>query len=270
MTTQWDDLAWRLLGDLRVARTPWRIRGERGGSAVVDTDDALLVWEPRRVTPVYAVPRSALRGTFGAPHAPRALTEREAGRPVLDPSVPFAAHTARGAVLDLASPGGSVEVFAIEDALLGARVLVDFAALDWFEEDEPVTAHPRDPFHRIDVRQTGRHLVLASGGVPVADTTRARMLQETNLPLRWYVPPEDVLVPLEPSATTTACAYKGRATYVSARVGDGLEPDLAWRYDSPLSDGRDVQGLLGFFTERLDVTVDGVPLPHRGRMEPPR
>ena len=270
MTTQWDDLARRLLGDLRVARSPWHVRGERQGVAVVDTRDAVLVWEPRRVTPVYAVPREALHGAIGSPRDPRTLSDREARRPVLDPSVPFAAHTAPGAVLELEAAGGTVELFAVEDALLDDRLLVDFAALDWFEEDEPVTAHPRDPFHRIDVRPTGRHLVLTSGGVPVVDTTRARMLQETGLPMRWYVPREDVLVPLEASGTTTACAYKGRATYVSARIGDRLERDLAWIYDSPLADGRDVQGLLGFFTERLDVTIDGVPVPHPGRAEPSR
>lgn len=261
MSAQLDELAWSRLGELRVARTPWRIRGKHEGSTVVDTDDALLAWEPRRVTPVYAVPPAALHGTVGPPLPPRSLTEGEARRPLLDPSVPFAAHTAPGVVLELSVQGGSVELFAIQDTALGGRLLVDFSALTWYEEEEPVLAHPRDPFQRIDVRPTQRHLVLASNGVTVVDTRRARMLQETNLPMRWYVPREDVRVPLEPSATTTACAYKGRAAYWSARIGDRLEQDIAWSYEAPLSDGRDVKGLLGFHTERLDVTVDGVPLP---------
>jgi uncharacterized protein (DUF427 family) len=101
-------------------------------------------------------------------------------------------------------------------------------------------------------------------GVVVVDTDRARLLAETMLPLRWYVSVDAVRVPLEASATTTACAYKGRAAYRSARVGERLVEDLFWTYEHPLSDGRDVAGLLGVYAERLDVVVDGTPQPRHG------
>ena len=177
-------------------------------------------------------------------------------------------HTAAGQAMQLQSPVGPVALFAIEDPVVGDRILVDFDALDWMEEDDPVVAHPRDPFHRIDAHPTGRHLVLSIGGVTVVDTVRSTMLAETNLPLRWYVPPEDVRVPLVPSSTVTWCAYKGRATYSSVLVGDALIPDLAWTYSEPLRDATEVRGLLGFFAERTDGLVDGAPLP-RTAMAPP-
>jgi uncharacterized protein (DUF427 family) len=270
MSAHLDRLGWSLLQDLQVAATPWRIRGERSGEPVVDTGDALLAWEPRRVTPVYAVPEAGFLLPLGPASAPRPLTEVELRRPVLDPSVPFAAHTAPGRIRT-AQPatGPAVEIFAIDDPVLGGRLLVDFAALDWLEEDSAVVAHPHDPFHRIDVRQTRRHVVMTVDGTTVVDSTRARMLAETRLPVRWYVPREDVRVPLEPSATTSSCAYKGHASYFSARIGERLERDLGWTYRSALPDGRDVEGLLGFYAERMDVTVDDVPLAKRG-MEPPR
>ena len=270
MSTQLDQLSWALLQDLQVSATPWHVRGERAGQTVVDTSDALLAWEPRRITPIYAVPESGIRLPVEPAAEPRPLTEREQRRPLLDPTVPFAAHTATGRVRSVQPATGTpVELFAVDDPLLGGRLLVDFDALDWFEEDTPVVAHPRDPFHRIDVRPTRRHLVMRLGGITVVDTTRARMLAETRLPVRWYVPEDDVLVPLEPSATTSSCAYKGHATYVHARLGEHVERDLAWSYPDPLPDGRDVQGLLGFYAERMDLTVDGTPLARRG-MEPPR
>lgn len=269
MSTQLDDLAWSLLQGLQVARTPWHVRGERAGEIVVDTAEAMLAWEPRRVTPLYAVPEADVRLPLAAAEEPRPLTEPERRRPVLDPSVPFAAHTAPGRVRTVQPASGpAVELFAVDDPLLEGRLLVDFAALEWFEEDAPVVAHPRDPFHRIDVRPTRRHVVMTIGGTTVVDSARARMLAETRLPVRWYVPREDVLVPLEPSPTTSSCAYKGHASYFHARVGDELERDLIWTYGSPLPDGRDVADLLGLYAERMDVTIDGVPLERRG-MEPP-
>lgn len=248
-----------LLGDLRVAGTPWRIRGVRGDEVVVDSRNAVLVWEPKRVTPVYAVPESDVAGRIEPLGPPRPLEPSEARRPVLDPSVPFDAHTAPGEAVAVHVDGGTVAGIRYVDPLLEGRVGIDFDALAWFEEDAPQVAHPRDPFHRIDARPTPRHVVMSHDGVVVVDTDRARLLAETMLPVRWYVPEDAVRVPLEPSDTTSTCAYKGRARYRSARVGDEVLHDLFWSYDEPLSDGRDVAGLLGVFAERLDVVVDGEP-----------
>jgi uncharacterized protein (DUF427 family) len=253
-----------LLGELRVAATPWRIRALRGDAVVVDSRDAVVVWEPKRVTPVYAVPEADVRGRIEPLGPPRPLEPSEARRPVLDPRVPFEAHTAPGEVLAIHAAGGRVAGIRFADPLLEGRVGIDFDALAWFEEDAPQMAHPRDPFHRIDVRPTTRHVVMSHHGVVVVDTDRARLLAETMLPVRWYVPEDAVRVPLEPSDTTTTCAYKGRARYRSARIGDETLRDLFWTYDEPLSDGRDVAGLLGVFAERLDVVVDGQPRERAG------
>jgi uncharacterized protein (DUF427 family) len=265
MTVQLEDRARHDLADLRVTPSPWHVRGIAGSETVVDSRRARLVWEPRRVTPVYAVPEEDVRGRMEAAGPPRPLTGPESGRPVLDPSVPFDAHTAAGETIRIRTgDGDDVAAFRIDDEALAGFVTIDFEALSWFEEDSEQPAHPRSPFHRIDVRATDQHVVMSLAGEVVVDTDRARLLAETMLPVRWYLPADAVQVPLEVSDTTTACAYKGRAAYRSARVGGRLLEDLFWTYEHPLSDGRDVQGLLGVYAERLDVVVDGVPQPRHG------
>jgi uncharacterized protein (DUF427 family) len=133
-------------------------------------------------------------------------------------------------------------------------VHVDFGALDeWLEEDEPAIGHPRDPYHRIDVRETSRHVRVSIEGRTVADTRRARALFETSLPTRWYIPREDVQAELEPSEHRTTCAYKGHATHYDVAG----EEAVAWCYEEPLHDALPVRGLIAFYNERVDVEVDG-------------
>ena len=127
----------------------------------------------------------------------------------------------------------------------------------WFEEDEQLIAHAIDPYHRVDVRLTSRHVVVADGGVVLADTRRARALFETGLPTRWYLTREDIAVPLEPSELRTECAYKGVASYFSARIGERLLENIAWSYPEPRHDASAVQNLICFFNEALDIDVDG-------------
>jgi uncharacterized protein (DUF427 family) len=256
MAVQLDSETRAWLGELRVARSPWRIRGRRGERTVVDAPSALLVWEPRRPTPVYAVPEDAVRGTVSDGGPPRGLTPMEQRLPVLHPGIPFAAHTAAGRSAVIAGFGEEVAAFRFDDPALAGHLAIDFGALRWFEEDQEQPAHPHDPFHRIDVRPVAARVVMRLGDAVVVDTVHARRLAETQLPLRWYVPPEDVRVPLERSGTVTWCAYKGRATYRSARVGDHRVDDLLWTYEEPLPDGREVGGLLGVYSERLEVTVE--------------
>ena len=135
-------------------------------------------------------------------------------------------------------------------------VHVEFGALDeWFEEDEPQIGHPPDPHHRIDVRRTSRRIRVSIGGRVVADTTRARALFETGLPVRWYMPREDIDAELEPSDHRTICAYKGHATHYDAAG----ERSIAWSYEDPLHDGLPVKDLIAFYNERVDIEVDGEP-----------
>lgn len=133
-------------------------------------------------------------------------------------------------------------------------VQVDFSALDeWLEEEEPQLGHPPDVFHRIDVRLTSRRVRVSIRGRVVAETTRARALFETGLPVRWYIPREDVLADLELSQHRTVCAYKGHATHFDV-AGEGA---VAWSYADPLHDGEPIRDLIAFYDERVEVEVDG-------------
>jgi uncharacterized protein (DUF427 family) len=133
-------------------------------------------------------------------------------------------------------------------------VQIDFDALDeWLEEDEVQFGHPRDPYHRIDVRPTSRRLRISIGGEVVADTERAVVLFETGLPPRWYVPREDVKAGLEPSDRRTVCAYKGHAEHFSVAGEDAI----AWSYADPEREVEPIRDRVAFYDERVDLEVDG-------------
>src|SRR5579884_2661767 len=123
----------------------------------------------------------------------------------------------------------------------------------WFEEDEEVFVHPRDPYHRIDLLASDRHVRISLDGELLAESHRALALFETGLPTRWYLPREDVVAELEPSDKITRCPYKGTATYHSA----GGEQDLVWCYEDPLTEVGRIAGLVCFFNERVDLELDG-------------
>jgi uncharacterized protein (DUF427 family) len=250
-----------------------RIRAAVADGTVADSTRAVLVWEPRRVVPSYAVPVDDVRGellpgdaagtgTAGTDVADAAgmpLPDVTA-RPVLDPTIPFAVHTTPGQVMTVRAggqdrPGAG---FCPADPDLAGYVVLDFGAFDaWYEEDEPNVAHPRDPFHRIDVLPSSRPVRVELGGQLLAESSRPALLFETMLPTRYYLPREDIRAELTPSSTTSYCAYKGRASYWSATVGGRVIPDVAWTYEEPLHDATQVRGLIAFFDERIDLTVDG-------------
>ncbi len=256
------------LDELRYEPIGKRIRAVLGDGTAVDSTRAVLVWEPRRVVPSYAVPAGDIRGELAVAAAAASGDTREAGaqmpalsgRPVLTPADPFAAHTAEGQVVDVRvlgqdRPGAG---FRLADPDLAGYIVLDFGAFDgWFEEDEPNVAHPRDPFHRIDVLASSRHVRLELDGQVLAESSRPMLLFETMLPVRYYLPREDLRAELSPSGTRTYCAYKGQASYWSVTVGDRAVPDIAWTYQQPLHDAAQVRGLIAFFDERVDVVVDG-------------
>jgi uncharacterized protein (DUF427 family) len=150
------------------------------------------------------------------------------------------------------------------DPIEGAPPIAEHRALywnsmdGWLEEDEEAIVHVRDPYHRVDVLDTSRHVRIAVGGVVVAESSRAKVIFETGLPVRWYFPQEDVNSELlVDSDKTTGCAYKGFASYWSVRAGDELEEDLAWTYRDPRPGAERIKDHIAFFNERVDIEVDG-------------
>jgi uncharacterized protein (DUF427 family) len=146
-------------------------------------------------------------------------------------------------------------------AALAGHVTFSWRQLEWYEEDERVVRHARDPHHRVDTVRSSRRVQVLVGGQVVADSVRPLLLYETTLPTRYYLPFEDVRTELfEASAATSVCPYKGRARYWSLRVGDTLVKDIAWSYPDPIPENPKIRDLVAFFQERVDTVVDGVKL----------
>lgn len=204
---------------LRYEPTPKWVRAELEGETVIDSRRAILVWEPDHVVPGYAFPREDV--DFGK------------------------------------LPDDAVKGYEDED--LAGLVGVAWNAVDrWIEEDEEVVGHARDPFKRIDVRESSRHVVVRIDGEVVADTRRPRLLFETHLPVRYYIPPADVRTELlSPSDRKTVCAYKGHASHLTATISDREHEHVAWTYPDPLTDADPVRDLIAFYNERVDIEVDG-------------
>jgi uncharacterized protein (DUF427 family) len=128
----------------------------------------------------------------------------------------------------------------------------------WYEEDEEVFAHPRDPYHRVDVLDSSRHVKVTLNGEVVAETDRPKVLFESALPPRYYIPPEDVRTGLlTPTETHTRCPYKGLASYWSVEAGGERVEDIVWGYPEPISAVEKIQDHLCFFNEKVDLEVDG-------------
>ena len=133
-----------------------------------------------------------------------------------------------------------------------------WAAMDeWLEEDDVAVGHVRDPYHRVDVLPSSRHVIVRIGDEVLAESRRARVIYETGLPPRWYVPVEDVVAELRPTELETVCAYKGFANYWAVRAGDDAHVNLAWTYREPLHDAAAVADHVAFFNERVEIQIDG-------------
>jgi uncharacterized protein (DUF427 family) len=245
-----------------------RVRAMLGGEAAADTTRARLVWEPNRIVPQYAIPVDDVLAALvpagpddGDRSGPGKVPGGPSGRLMLTPGTGFGVHTADGEVLTVrlrdATRRGAA--FRPDDPDLHGYVLLDFSAFDtWLEEDEEILGHPRDPFHRVDVRHSSRHVRVELDGHLLAESARPTLVFETGLPVRHYLPADDVVTTLRVSATTTACAYKGVATYQDVVLPDRIERDLVWTYATPLPDAAQLADLVCFYAERVDVVVDGV------------
>jgi uncharacterized protein (DUF427 family) len=229
--------------------SPRRIRAQFAGETVLDSRRAKLLHEHGRL-PIYYFPRDEVREDLLEP------TEHSTHCPFKGDasywSVRVGERVSENAVWGYPSP------------IEGAPPLADYVAFywnrmdAWFEEDEPAVVPARDPYHRVDVLDTSRHVRVVVNGELVAETRRGKVLFETGLPPRWYIPREDVRSEvLIESDKQTGCAYKGYASYWSVRAGGSEEQELVWSYPDPRHDAERVAGHLAFFNERVDIEVDG-------------
>lgn len=140
---------------------------------------------------------------------------------------------------------------------LAGYASIYFGAMDrWLEEEEEISGHPRDPYHRVDVRSSSRHVKVSVNGTTVAETKRPMILFETGLPPRYYIPPEDVNTSLlTQSETQTECPYKGTSTYWSVENNGSSAEDVAWSYPEPLPEAEKVAGHLCFYGEGVETEV---------------
>jgi uncharacterized protein (DUF427 family) len=235
-------------------RSPRRVRVKFNGETIADSTNAHLLFETRHL-PVYYFPRSDVRMDLMTP------TDHHTFCPYKGTAsyrtVKVGDRTAENAVW------GYPEPFA-EVAAIGDFVAFYWDRVDgWYEEDEEIFVHARDPYKRVDVIQSSRPVQVILGGEVVAETRRARFLFETRLPTRYYIPPEDVRMDLLiPSDKTTACPYKGRARYYSVKIGDRLYEDLVWSYPDPIPECPKIKGYLCFYNEHVDeIRVDGKAVP---------
>jgi uncharacterized protein (DUF427 family) len=201
-----------------------RVRAYLGGELVVDTRTPTLVWE-WPYYPTYHLPEDDVLAT---------LTDGTEGR------------------LDV-----TTKTTTRQDAARRTEhgIRFDWAALDeWFEEDEPVYVHPRDPYKRVDILGSSRHVHIEVDGTTLVDSHQPRILFETSLPPRYYVPLTDVRLDLlTPSDTISHCPYKGTATYWHAVRHE----DLVWIYRTPLAESQKIAGLATVYTEVVDLWLDG-------------
>lgn len=233
-----------------IAPAPRRLRGLIDDQLVVDTTNAIYVWEIVNY-PHYYVPFADIAADFlvdeqHAEKLSRGMTQRYGLK---------VGETERPA---------SLRVYG-DDAVegLSGYARIDWQALDaWFEEDEEIFVHPRDPYTRVDCLRSSRTVRVELEGNVLAESGSTIMLFETGLPTRYYFDRTalnyDFLVP---SGTVSFCPYKGETTgYWSVQLDETLHPDLAWSYEYPKREVLPIAGLVAFYNEKLDIFIDGKKL----------
>ena len=233
---------------VQVLPTPKRVRVLFAGTVVADSRDVLLLRGQGRL-PVYYFPRKDVKPEFLQSFGDGTTDER-GGR---------TEHFAL--VVDDRRVEGAAWTFPQPEdpalALLADRIAFTWRAVDaWFEEDEEVFVHARDPQVRVDTLPTSAHLQVILDGTVIADTHRAIMLVETNHPVRYYLPESDVRLDLLTfSPKTTRCPYKGVASYWSATVDGKLHENIAWQYRDPIPEIPKIKGLISFYPEKVDAIL---------------
>ena len=232
---------------VRVEPGQKRIRVFLGDELIADSTRVSLVWE-KPYYPTYFFPEEDVRMELLTP------TEHTKRSP------------SRGEARFFDVKGGTIAENAayhhpdspVEE--LKGHVAFVWDAMDaWFEEDEEVFVHPRDPYTRVDVLPSSRHVRVEVNGTTLADSHHPRLLFETGLPTRYYLPKTDVRMDLlSPTATQTHCPYKGTAQYWSVETDGAVHPNIVWSYRTPVEESMRVAGLLSFYNEKVDIYVDGV------------
>lgn len=234
-------------GRVRVEDGHKRIRVQIGGVTLADSADVKMVWEIPYYPTYYfqqdSVRMDLLVDSGETKRSPSRGTANLYDITVGDRTVAQAARVWNEAKIN--------EVVGY--------VSFDWKSMDaWFEEDEEVYVHARDPYTRIDILQSSRNIRVEVDGVTVAESDRARFLFETGLPVRYYLPKTDVHFEyLTATETATSCPYKGTARYWSVDTKGDTHEDVVWGYDTPLRESQEVAGFVAFYNEKLDIYVDG-------------
>lgn len=226
--------------------TPRWVRAKFGGEFIADSHHALLVWEGGGPRLLYYFPQEDVQQEF-------LVDTGRAGQGRTSWHVQVGDRRADNAA------------WSYNEAPEGLNGIEGYIAFrwnkmdHWFEEAEEVFVHPRDPYHRVDTLPGTRHVRVEVDGVTVAESQRPYLLFETNLPTRYYLPPEDVNMDLlEPTDSQTACPYKGTASYWSVKIGAKVYKDIVWGYPDPIPEIPKIKGLFSFYNEKVDIFVDGV------------
>jgi uncharacterized protein (DUF427 family) len=231
--------------------TARRVRVFFGATPVADSNNVMILFNGRRV-PVYYFPRSDVRSDLFEP-SPEVDPDPRLGDRSYE-SIAVGERRAENAVFSYRAP--------IPDGPdLSDFVSFVWDAMDaWFEEDEQILRHARDPYKRVDVLHSSRHIVVRVADTVVADTQRPMLLFETGLPVRYYIPKLDVRMDLlTPTATRSRCPYKGEACYWSLDVNGQHLDDVVWSYPAPISEIPKIENLLSFYNEKVDIEIDGIP-----------
>ena len=234
-------------GRVRVEDGLKRVRVYSGGEVVADTRNVKLVWE-KPWYPTYYFPADDVRTDL------LVATGETKRSPSRGDAEVYNVKTARGSAEHAALHYAGSPIETID----GHYAFIWDAMDDWFEEDEQVFVHARDPFTRIDILQSSRHVEVFVGGVKVADSVRPRILFETGLPARFYLPKTDVRMDLlERSDLHTECPYQGTASYYSVHTGEETVENIVWWYPAPVKESAEIAGMVSFYNEKVDIKIDG-------------
>ncbi len=239
----------RTASEVYAEPSPRWVRVEFNDTYIANSKRPLLVWDTRGI-PLYYFPREDVRMDL-LEESDKVATFPGQGKTV-HWNVVVGERTAENAARAHPEPPENVPELA-------EYITFQWSAMDaWYEEEERIHVHPRDPYKRVDIRPSSRHVKVELDGVTLAESDRPYLLFETGLPTRYYLPPEDVRTELlEPSDKHTRCPYKGKASYYSLHLNDEVYEDFVWTYPDPLPESPQIEGLLCFYNERVDLTVDG-------------